>query len=159
MSARVRLTSIDRKILLDPYANAPCPATEEAGESVCAWYGCPLPQSCEGTGLDLRFDPLRGKQHEIARTFISINKDDPEWGDLEVAYCVYCGANDLDGEVPPICLRTDLGALVDSFMNCGFELLFMTDEDPDLPGPPFRVLWRRPGEPTWLGARVPAPPP
>ena len=142
---------LDRKALLEPYANVPCPAIEriaDHGAEDIVW------RCCDGSNFDSRFDPLRGKRHEIARTFISVNKDDPEWGDLEVAYCVHCEANDLDGGVPPICFHTDLSALVDVFMNCGYELLFMTDRDPDLPGPPFRVHWRRSGMNTWLGASV-----
>ncbi len=157
-------TIIDPRVvaLILPYAKLTCakrrfakgwgePAEPIDGIFQEGSYTC---NYCGGTGFNKRFDPFRGDSHEIATTWISINKDDPKWGDLEVSYCVHCGANDLDGEVPELCLRVDVSSIIDVFMECGFELLFMNDKGADLPGPPFRVHWRGPGMSYWLGART-----
>lgn len=99
-------TTIDRKALLTPWADAPCPECDGIGSFIddTVSSGSDRCVACQGSGLDPRFAALRGEHDWYDRT------------------CRGCGFYDnplTDDEPPPYCLRTDLGALVRVAAACG----------------------------------------
>ena len=95
------VTSIED--LLRPYAKHPCPGPGPNATS----HELDCLGGCHSTGLDPRFDPLRG-QHV--------------WGYNMTPTCVNCGSSDMDAYCP----HTDLGSIYDVAAACGFKFLNMT---------------------------------
>ena len=122
---------VSRAELLRPWADAPCPclaATKNLREALCE--ACRLnvdvhDESCDrcgGSGLDKRFDALRGEHHDHEQQIAANGREAGFW-------CINCGERadyDLDEGVTeraPYCLRTDLSALVRVAAACGEAVL------------------------------------
>ena len=98
-----------REALLRPYAEAKCPECKGKGRDEVD-FGCRVcggALTASGTGLDPRFDALRG-EHRLG---------------LE-ACCVWCRLDwgECGDGGRPYCLRTDLGSIVRAAAACGLYL-------------------------------------
>lgn len=69
-------------------------------------------EACHGTGLDSRFEVLRG-EHEIA------------YSTRGEQFCSRCPDGNPLASFSPYCLRTDLGALADVMAACGWYVVFL----------------------------------
>lgn len=96
---------MNRAEQLRPFAEAPCPGPGVEATS----HEIDCKGGCHGSGYDPRFDALRG-EHEWVEGEVTDNS------------CRLCGWNTYPE--PPYCLRTDLGALLDTLAACGWDVAF-----------------------------------
>ena len=97
--------------LLRKYAEHPCPVCQPPLRDEVTIVGC---VTCQGSGFDPRFAPLRGEHDPEVMNFrlcrrcgVTLHGDD--WADAK--------------SYAPYCLRTDLGALARVAAACGGEVL------------------------------------